>query len=60
MNRSRKASAPQKRTPSDRELIALAAASKAHKWLEDPSEDIYSLNDGHTASWPKKPINGAA
>ncbi|MFI5201836.1 MAG: hypothetical protein ACHQNE_05585 [Candidatus Kapaibacterium sp.] len=38
---------------SDSELLRLAKASRAHEWLRDPAEDIYTLNDGKPASWPK-------
>lgn len=52
--RSRKRSGTPAGTTFETDLIALAAASTAHKWLEDPAEDIYSLNDGRAASWPKR------
>jgi hypothetical protein len=45
---------------SDRELTQLASASRAHEWLRDPEQDIYSLKDGKPAQWPSKRTNGAA
>jgi hypothetical protein len=44
---------------SDRELTRLATSSRAHEWLRDPAEDIYTLSDGTPASWPKR-TNGRA
>jgi hypothetical protein len=44
----------------DHDLVELAAQSKAHEWLRSDTEDIYSLEDGRTASWPKRPTNEAA
>ena len=41
------------------ELLSLAASSAAHKWLDDPAEDIYTLHDGKPAKWPSKRTNGA-
>ncbi len=69
--RSKRAAAPRiaRQTPrktqrqqneiSDTELLGLAKASRAQEWLRDPAEDIYTLNDGKPASWPK-PTNEEA
>ena len=59
---SRKDSGKTERRPqeiSDRELLRLAKASRAHEWLRDPAEDIYTMNDGKPAAWPKH-TNGEA
>jgi hypothetical protein len=51
--RSPRSSAKSKKT-ADRELTLLAQAGGAFDWLNDPAEDIYTVNDGKPASWPKK------
>ncbi|HEY3875872.1 MAG TPA: hypothetical protein VGM92_10370 [Candidatus Kapabacteria bacterium] len=50
----------QQKEISDAELLRLAKASRAHEWLRDPAEDIYTLNDGKPASWPKPTTEGAS
>jgi hypothetical protein len=47
-------------TIPDNELIVLAQKSGALDWLENPSEDIYTLKDGKPASWPAKRTTGVA
>jgi hypothetical protein len=59
---ARKASGKGKHVPNeilDSELMQLARASRAHDWLRDPDQDIYSLKDGKPAQWPSKHTNGA-
>jgi hypothetical protein len=59
---SRKASGKAERVPNeilDSDLTQLARASRAHDWLRDSGQDIYSLKDGKPAQWPSKHTNGA-
>jgi hypothetical protein len=45
---------------ADSDLTKLASASRAHDWLRDADQDIYTLSDGKTALWPARHTNGAA
>ena len=37
---------------SVKELLLLTTYGDTWKWLDNPEEDVYSLNDGDDAVWP--------